>query len=260
MSHEEKLNYMLTELLTEIYPEKKVSLPEDLQKRKALLRGLMNSRMPLSPLREDFLKIQDEYLKEEIEEKGITDIKNLTPIQKDIYLWKGDITTLKVDAIVNAANSKMLGCFIPEHHCIDNAIHTFSGMQLRIYCNEIMKDQGYDEPTGQAKLTPAYNLPCKYIIHTVGPVISGKLSEEHCKLLESSYNSCLQAAVRNSIKSIAFCCISTGEFSFPNDTAAKIAIRTVKKFKEQHDSDIKIIFNVFKETDLKIYSSLLKQE
>ena len=238
MSHEEKLNYMLTELLAEIYPEKKVSLPEDLQKRKALLRGLMNSRMPLSPLREDFLKIQDEYLKEEIEKKGITDIKNLTPIQKDIYLWKGDITTLKVDAVVNAANSKMLGCFIPGHHCIDNAIHTFSGMQLRIYCNEIMKDQGYDEPTGQAKLTPAYNLPCKYIIHTVGPVISGKLSEEHCKLLESSYNSCLQAAVRNNIKSIAFCCISTGEFSFPNDKAAKIAIRTVKKFKEQHDSDI----------------------
>ena len=126
MSHEEKLNYMLTELLAEIYPEKKVSLPEDLQKRKALLRGLMNSRMPLTPLREDFLKIQDEYLKEEIEKKGITDIKNLTPIQKDIYLWKGDITTLKVDAIVNAANSKMLGCFIPGHHCIDNAIHTFS--------------------------------------------------------------------------------------------------------------------------------------
>lgn len=211
MSHEEKLNYMLTELLAEIYPEKKVSLPEDLQKRKALLRGLMNSRMPLSPLREDFLKIQDEYLKEEIEKKGITDIKNLTPIQKDIYLWKGDVTTLKVDAVVNAANSKMLGCFIPGHHCIDNAIHTFSGMQLRIYCNEIMKDQGYDEPTGQAKLTPAYNLPCKYIIHTVGPVISGKLSEEHCKLLESSYNSCLQAAVRNNIKSIAFCCISTGD-------------------------------------------------
>ena len=259
MSHEEKLNYMLTELLTEIYPEKKIILPEELQKRKALLRGLMNSRIPLNPLRENLLKIQDEYLKEEIEKKGITDIKNLTPIQKDIYLWKGDITTLKVDAIVNAANSKMLGCFIPGHHCIDNAIHTFSGMQLRIYCNEIMKEQGYDEPTGQAKLTPAYNLPCKYIIHTVGPIISGKLSEEHCKLLESSYNSCLQTAVGNNIKSIAFCCISTGEFSFPNDKAAEIAIKTVKEFKEQNNSDIKIIFNVFKEIDLNIYSNLLKQ-
>ena len=260
MTHEERLDYLLSELFKEAFPDEKTRIPENTDKKKALLRGLMNIRMPLKPLNDKFLSIQDEYLKEEINKRGITDIQDLKEIQKDIYLWRGDITALKVDAIVNAANSKMLGCFIPGHNCIDNAIHTFSGMQLRLYCHVLMQKQGNDEPTGKAKITPAYNLPCKYIIHTVGPVISGTPTEKQCSQLASSYDSCLQTALENNVESIALCCISTGEFSFPNKKAAEIAVKTVKNFKKIHNSDIKVIFNVFKELDFHIYENLLKAE
>lgn len=206
---------------------------------------------------EEFLKIQDEYLREETRLKGVTDISALTPIQSDIYLWQGDITTLRCDAVVNAANSRMLGCFCPNHGCIDNAIHTYAGVQLRLICAELMKKQGHEEPTGQAKITPAYNLPSEFVIHTVGPIVSGRLTGKDCELLRSCYRSCLKIADGNGLKSIAFCCISTGEFHFPNERAAEIAIDTVKKYKAETQSEIKVIFNVFKDTDYKIYRELL---
>ena len=202
--------------------------------------------------------MQDEYLKEEINKKGIVDINNLNPIQKGIYLWQGDITTLRCDAIVNAANSAMTGCYVPNHRCIDNAIHSFAGVELRLECDEIMNRQGHGEPTGQAKITNAYNLPCKYIIHTVGPIISYKLTSEDCELLANCYRSCLNLAAKNNLESIAFCCISTGEFHFPNDKAAQIAIKTVEEFMKKDTSIKKVIFNVFKDMDKEIYRELLK--
>ncbi|MDE6104106.1 MAG: protein-ADP-ribose hydrolase, partial [Clostridia bacterium] len=191
-----------------------------------LFRALVNVRMPKAASTE-FIKIQDEYLQEELRLKGVTDIDNLSPIADGIYLWKGDITTLRCDGIVNAANSQMLGCFCPNHGCIDNAIHTFAGVQLRRECAEIMKAQGKPEATGQAKITSAYNLPCKYVLHTVGPIVYGELSEKHERELADCYRSCLALADKNGLKSIAFCCISTGEFHFPNERAAQVAVHTV---------------------------------
>ena len=149
----------------------------------------------------------------------------------------------------------MTGCWQPCHSCIDNCIHTFAGVRLRYECGQIMQAQGHEEPTGKAKITPAYNLPCNYVIHTVGPIVQGQLTDEHCRLLESSYKSCLEIAVQNNVKSIAFCCISTGVFGFPQDKAAEIAVRTVREFRKSHD--IQVIFNVFKEDDHEIYKRLL---
>ena len=209
------------------------------------------------PADSGFLRVQNEYLQEELRLKGTTDIADLRPIAPDIYLWQGDITTLKCDGIVNAANSQMLGCFCPNHGCIDNAIHTFAGVQLREECAEIMKAQGKEEETGRAKITRAYNLPCKYILHTVGPIVYGKLTERHEKLLAGCYRSCLSLADKNGLNSIAFCCISTGEFRFPNARAAEMAIRTVKEYKRRTNGRIKVIFNVFKDYDYEIYAGLL---
>ena len=237
--------------------ERGESAPALMEKEKpSCFRALVNVRMP-KPSSEEFLQLQDEYLQEEIKRKGVTDIDNLTPVASDIYLWQGDITTLKCDGIVNAANSQLLGCFCPNHKCIDNAIHTFAGVQLRLECAEIMKAQGYEEPTGQAKITRAYNLPCKYVLHTVGPIVFNELMEKHEKLLESCYRSCLELADENGLKSIAFCCISTGEFHFPNERAAEIAVDTVLKYKLRTGSKIKVIFNVFKECDYDAYARLL---
>ena len=191
-----------------------------------------------------------ELLKEDKRYKNIEIPKNPTE--------QGDITTLRCDAIVNAANSAMTGCYVPNHRCIDNAIHSFAGVELRLECDEIMNRQGYGEPTGQAKITNAYNLPCKYIIHTVGPIISYKLTSEDCELLASCYRSCLNLAAKNNLESIAFCCISTGEFHFPNDKAAQIAIKTVEEFMKKDTSVKKVIFNVFKDMDKEIYRKLLK--
>ena len=221
-----------------------------------LFRALVNMRMP-KPAGKEFLQIQDEYLQEELRRKGITDIADLKPVATDIYLWQGDITTLKCDGIVNAANSQMLGCFCPNHGCIDNAIHTFAGVQLRLECARLMEAQGKAEPTGTAKITRAYNLPCKYVLHTVGPIVYGGLTQNHEDELASCYLSCLELADKNGLKSIAFCCISTGEFCFPNERAAQIAIQTVKDYKRQTNSNIKVIFNVFKDYDYEIYTKLL---
>ena len=255
MKQTERRVYLIEYLLAE--RGERIEIPNDAYNQKRLLRSLFNIRMP-KETSEDFLQIQDVYLQEENRRKGITDIADLQPVQDDIYLWQGDITTLRCDAIVNAANSQMLGCFRPCHGCIDNAIHTFAGVQLRRNCNEIMQKQGHNEPTGQAKITPAYNLPCKYVLHTVGPIVSGRLTEEHCELLKSCYLSCLKLAEKNSCKSVAFCCISTGVFGFPQREAAQIAVDTVKRYKEENHSDIKVIFNVFKDNDYAIYNEILR--
>ncbi len=257
MTQAEKRQYLITELLNERSEYADISVPNDTTEQKKLLRALFNVRLPL-PISADFLVVQDEYLQEEITQKGITSIDDLAPIKPDIYLWQGDITTLKCGAIVNAANSQILGCFCPNHGCIDNAIHTFSGVQLRLKCAEIMKIQGTDEETGTAKITPAYNLPCKYILHTVGPIVTGKLTEKNCALLRSCYRSCLALADEYKLNSVAFCCISTGEFHFPNDKGAKIAIETVSEYKRLTNSKIKVIFNVFKNSDYEIYREYLR--
>lgn len=254
MTQNDRLKYLIEYLLAE--RKLSIAIPDDINEQKRLFRSLVNVRMPRSVSKE-FLQIQDDYLKEEIKQKGITDIADLTPIVGDIYLWKGDITTLKCDTIVNAANSQMLGCFYPNHGCIDNAIHTFAGVQLRRECAEIMTQQGYEEPIGKAKITKAYNLPCKYVLHTVGPIIYDKVTEKEENQLAACYRSCLILADVNSLNSIAFCCISTGEFHFPNDMAARIAVKTVNDYKMQTKSKLKVIFNVFKEIDYVVYSEIL---
>lgn len=252
MTKNEKLLYLIKYLLSEDSRYKNIHIPEGEKDRFDLFRSLANIRPP-QPASEEFLRVQNEFLREEIMAKGITDIADLKPISGNIYLWKGDITTLRCGAIVNAANSQMLGCFQPCHSCIDNAIHTFSGIQLRLECDKIMQEQGYPEPTGQAKITSAYNLPCDHIIHTVGPIVQGRLTEKHCKQLESCYKSCLETAKENNIGSVAFCCISTGVFGFPQKEAASIAVDTVRKY----SGEIKVIFNVFKESDYEIYRKQL---
>lgn len=254
MLQSERRNYLINKLLAEQVQYKDIAAPQSEAEQKRLLRALMNVRAP-KPIGEDFLKIQDEYLQTELSEKGVTDIADLTPVEGEIYLWRGDITTLKCGAIVNAANSGMTGCYQPCHNCIDNCIHTFAGVRLRLECAEIMEKQGYEEPTGQAKITPAYNLPCDHVIHTVGPIVQGKLTEKHCKLLKSCYQSCLELAVQNGIDSIAFCCISTGVFGFPKQEAAEIAVQTVRDFLRSHR--IKVIFNVFGSEDYDIYRKIL---
>lgn len=256
MTQTERRKYLIAALLKEQPQYSEIEIPPREQEQKILLRSLFNVRMPMS-VNDEFLTIQNAYLQEETRQKGITSIGSLHPSQEGIYLWRGDITTLQCDAIVNAANNQMLGCFCPNHGCIDNAIHTFAGIQLRLACAEMMKRQGHEEETGKAKITPAFNLPCQYILHTVGPIIRGHLKQHDCDLLISCYRSCLELAEQYNLKSIAFCCISTGEFHFPNDKAAKIAIHTVKEYKEQAQSEIEVIFNVFKENDYKIYKRLL---
>lgn len=256
MTQTEKRIYLISTLIDEQPQYRAMEIPQNEQEQRQLLRALFNIRMPRETSK-DFLKIQDEYLQTELKEKGITDYKTLTPLKDGIYLWKGDITALKCGAIVNAANSQMLGCFCPNHGCIDNAIHTFAGVQLRAACAELMEQQKSEEETGKAKITPAFNLPSDYVIHTVGPIVHGWLTKKDKEQLANCYRSCLALAEQNDVKSIAFCCISTGEFHFPNDKAAEIAIQTVREYKEKNNSGIEVIFNVFKELDYDIYRELL---
>lgn len=256
MTQAEKRIYLIKQLLTEQPQHRENKIPKKESEQKRLLRSLLNIRPPKAA-GADFLKLQDEYLQTENTAKGITDLSELSPISKDIYLWQGDITTLRCDAIVNAANSALLGCFCPCHSCIDNAIHTYAGIELRLECAEIMKKQGHAEPTGKAKITRAYNLPCNYVLHTVGPIIGSSVTKRDEELLSSCYRSCLELAGQNEVKSIAFCCISTGEFHFPNKKAAEIAIKAVKDYKQQTNSRIEVIFNVFKDQDYEIYRELL---
>ena len=256
MNQKERRLFLLRSLLDENKQYRQMEIPGNEEDQKWLLRGLMNVRSPRM-IDDNFLKVQDAYLKEETKSKGITDVDALVPMQDGLYVWQGDITTLKCDAIVNAANSGMTGCYVPNHRCIDNCIHTFAGIELRLACAEMMEKQGYEEPTGQAKITSAFNLPCQYVLHTVGPIIRGRLTEKDCRLLSSCYQSCLELAAENHLKSIAFCCISTGEFHFPNERAAEIAVETVKDFMKQKTSIEKVVFNVFKDTDKVIYERLL---
>lgn len=256
MNQSEKRLFLIQSLLNERPEYRGVSMPQSSAEQRELLRGLMNIRRP-QRISSDFLQVQDEYLKSETVDKGVTDIADLQPVQPGLYIWQGDITTLKCDAIVNAANSGLTGCYIPNHRCIDNAIHTFAGIELRLACQELMQRQGYPEPTGQAKITPAFNLPCRYVLHTVGPIVDGRVTERGEELLASCYLSCLELAAENGLESVAFCCISTGEFHFPNERAAEIAVKTVKDFMTEQTSVRKVIFNVFKSTDKEIYERLL---
>ena len=281
MTQDERRLYLINELLKERHED--CDIPDDEKSQKDLLRSLMNIRPPL-PVSSEFLQIQDEYLQEVNRERGCTDVCDLesvkeivgssltmrkdvipvldTGIAKKLYLWQGDITTLKVDAIVNAANSQLLGCFAPLHACIDNCIHTFAGIQLRLACNELMKKQGHEEGTGLCKITPAYNLPSRFVLHTVGPIITPVVSTREKIQLASCYKNCLETAGSNQLESVAFCCISTGVFRFPAELAAQIAVETVEKWlAENPDSSVKkVIFNVFGNKDLEIYKKVLNQK
>ncbi len=228
-----------------------------------LFRALVNTRMP-QPASAEFIVLQDQLLQDILSYRGAVDPSTL-PYASDAFpikLWQGDITTLATDAIVNAANSQMLGCFVPGHHCIDNAIHTFAGVELRLECARLMAEQGYPEPTGMAKVTDAFNLPSKKIIHTVGPIAEGNATPSDCSLLANCYTACLDAALDQSCTSLAFCCISTGVFSFPQEKAARIAVSSVvewlKAQAKAHASVPEVIFNVFLDTDRVCYEEILK--
>ncbi len=256
MTQAERRLYLIRSLLNERTEYRDLRVPRDAGEQRKLLRSLMNVRAP-ETADEAFLSVQDAYLQQELADEGVTDIDDLQPVSGELYLWRGDITRLKCGAIVNAANSGMTGCYIPCHACIDNCIHTYAGVQLRRDCAALMAQQGHEEPTGQAKITKAYNLPCGYVLHTVGPIISGRVTREDERLLASCYRSCLALAERSGVQSIAFCCISTGVFHFPNERAAEIAVETVQRYKAETGSKIKVVFNVFKDTDKEIYERLL---
>lgn len=260
MTQEERRIWLIDYLRNESSDLKEMGIPGDEDAQKNMLRALMNIR-EAKPIGEDFLQIQDEYLEWDLYKEGVVEVDSLTCFERNdrIYLWQGDITRLACDAIVNAANPKMRGCFIPLHNCIDNCIHTKSGVQLRLKCDEIMRKQGHDEPIGSAKITPAYNLPCKNIIHVAGPVVEYGLEDEHKEQLATCYRTCLEVAELYELDSIAFCCISTGEYAFPGKEAARIAIDTVMDYIEDHKHPYKIIFNVFKNEDLEIYTHLLSK-
>ena len=256
MNQSEKRMFLIQSLLKERREYRDLDIPAEADGQRQLLRGLMNVRAP-GRADADFLEAQDAYLRARTAEKGVTDVADLAPVRPGLYLWQGDITTLRCDAIVNAANSGMTGCYVPGHRCIDNAIHTFAGVELRLACAELMEKQGHPEPTGRAKITPGFNLPCKYVLHTVGPIVQGRVTRRDRELLASCYRSCLELAAEKGLESVAFCCISTGIFCFPNELAAEIAVETVERFMSAETSVKKVIFNVFKDEDREIYARLL---
>jgi len=255
MTQEERRLFLTEELLKE-RGQQGAEIPKTQAEQRLLLRALMNVRRP-APASSRFIEVLDVYLRQEIAEKGITNCMDIPEIQKGICVWQGDITALRCDAIVNAANSGMTGCYYPNHRCIDNCIHTFAGIGLRRECDELMRHQGHEEQTGGAKVTGAYNLPCRHIIHTVGPIAAGSPTAEDCRLLARCYRSCLEAAEKIRAESIAFCCISTGEFGFPNERAAEIATGAVRGYMERSTCIRRVIFNVFKDIDKRIYLRLL---
>lgn len=267
MTREEKIDYLIKQLMKENQGYASIAQPVDLKEKRKLLRSLMNVRFP-GAADTEMLRIQDELLKEELEEKKVVDVEALPSIEEQypctqiknsnkIILWQGDITRLKVDAIVNAANAQMLGCFVPCHGCIDNAIHSAAGIQLRNECAKIMENQGCEEPTGKAKITEGYNLPARHVIHTVGPIVGRQVTEEQKEQLKSCYKSCLKLAEKNKLKSIAFCCISTGEFHFPNKLAAELAVHIIDKYLSTSNVE-KVVINVYKNEDLNIYRKLFQ--
>lgn len=233
------------------------AMPDDLAGKQRMLRGLMNMRCPIA-MDADFLALQDKELQMQRREKGEVPLAAIVHDDEPLVVWQGDITRLEVDAIVNAANSRMLGCFVPLHGCIDNAIHSAAGIQLRDACNELMMRQGHPEATGKAKITLGFNLPARYVIHTVGPVVTGGTpTDEQCGQLSSCYRECMAMAEGKGLQSVAFCCISTGVFCFPNQRAAEIAVKEVKSFMGQAKHIKHVVFNVFKDQDREIYERLL---
>ena len=256
MTQEERRLRLTERLLAERTDGGSIRVPPDAAGQRRLLRSLLNLRPPRD-VDAAFLREQDVYLQAEIAAKGITDADDLIPVRAGLYLWQGDITTLRCDAIVNAANAALLGCFCPCHGCVDNAIHTYAGMELRLACDRLMRAQGHEEATGTAKVTAAFNLPARYVIHTVGPIVRGRLTARDRAALASCYRACLAAADGVGARQIAFCCISTGEFGFPPAAAAEIAVQTVQDYRAETKSRIKVIFNVFKDTDRESYARLL---
>lgn len=255
MTQEEKLNYLVEGLASEY---DNIVVPDTYVEKRYLLRALMNLHT-VTKISCDWLKVQDDFLQEEAREKAIVDVSLLPSVKCDsrICLWQGDITRIKADAIVNAANSTLLGCFHPNHGCIDNAIHSAAGLQLRSACKNIMDTQLDPEPAGCGKITSGYNLPAKYVIHSVGPIVDGKLNQKHCTDLISCYRTCMELGVENKCRSIAFCCISTGEYHFPNQRAAELAVDTVRKALDEMPDIRQVIFNVYKDIDYDIYEQLL---
>ena len=254
MTQDERRRFLLEFLLRE--RGETMALPADEAAQRRLLRALCNVREPV-PAPADFLAVQDAYLQEETRRKGVTDAARIPEVEPGIRLWRGDITTLRCDAIVNAANSALLGCFVPCHGCIDNAIHTYAGVQLRLACAELMAAQGHPEPAGRAKITPAFNLPSRYVLHTVGPIVRNRPTARDEALLAACYRSCLALAAAHGARSVAFCCISTGEFHFPSARAAQIAVQTVREARKTLQHEMDVIFNVYQERDLRIYEGLL---
>lgn len=256
MNQSERQLYLLHTLLTERPEYQKISIPSTSQQQWLLFRALVNVR-PAGPIKPEFQKVQDQFLQQINEDKGVI---NADQFSDGLSLWKGDITRLNVDAIVNAANSGMTGCYVPNHNCIDNAIHTFAGIELRLYCDQLMKIQGHPEETGKAKITPAFNLPSRNVIHTVGPVVQTTIpTTNKVRQLVNSYQHCLELANQHHLKSVAFPCISTGVFHFPNDLAARVAVNTCRQFLQRKTSVKKVIFDVFKTEDEQIYQKLLNK-
>ena len=258
MTQQERLRYLVEGLVAE-YKEKHnehIDIPMNEAEQFNLFRALCNIR-PAGSMPAEWMKVQDEYLNVLAHEKGIVTINDMEERAPQIYLWQGDITRLSVDAIVNAANNQLLGCFAPNHRCIDNAIHTFAGIELRMACSRMIEYMDMPEKTGIARKTYGFNLPAKHVIHTVGPIIYDSLTDIEREQLASCYRSCLELANAYSLQSIAFCCISTGEFRFPNEDAAQIAIDTVRTYLKETNSKIQVVFNVFKDIDYDIYDKLL---
>ena len=265
MTQNERLDYLVEEFKTDSVRYKDLTTPSDTEGKRQLLRSLMNIRMP-GEMDESVLEIQDDYLQERIRENGIVELSDIPEIRDGISIWQGDITRLRVDAIVNAANSQMLGCFVPMHTCIDNCIHTFAGIQLRAECSRQMKKmrarygRDYEQPTAVPMLTDAYNLPAKKVVHVVGPIVQDDLTPELEQDLADCYTNTLELCAENNLRSVAFCCISTGVFRFPNKRAAEIAVHTVKEWLEDHPGEVdRVIFNVFKEEDWEYYESELQR-
>lgn len=254
MTKEELVNKLLNYFIQEDERLKNIEIPTKYPEKRSLLRGIINLRAPY-PVSADILVLEDQLLQLELKEKEVTDVSEIETREDCITLWQGDITTLKIEAIVNPGNSALLGCFIPNHSCLDNQIHTFAGIRLRLACNDIMK--GKEEETGKAEITEAYNLPCDYVIHTVGPMIIEKVAETEKQELASCYKSCLDLAKEKNIKTIAFPTISTGVFSFPKELASKIAVNTVREYvKENPNTFDKIVFDVYEEEDKAYYDRL----
>ena len=265
MTQEQRLDLLVEAFKADSVTYKDIQTPEDTEGKRRLLRSLMNIRMP-GEMNERILAVQDEYLGERIRENGIVRPEDIPVIRDSMSVWQGDITRLAADAIVNAANSQMLGCFVPMHSCIDNCIHTFAGIQLRAECYAKMRElrmkygDDYEQPTAVPMLTGGYNLPAKHVIHVVGPIVQGRLTHEHEQLLSQCYRNCLEMAEENHLESIAFCCISTGVFMFPNRRAAEIAVKTVTEWLEETGSQMKVVFNVFKDNDLVLYKYCLGEQ